>query len=97
MALTPKQRQYLKSLAHSLKPVVLVGGNGVTEAVVREAIASIDHHELIKIKFNLQDKEERLACIDRLLSELEAEKVQLIGHTLVMYRPARKPRIQLPK
>ena len=50
MNLSTKQKQHLKGLAHSLKPVVLLGANGLTEAVLAEIEIALDHHELIKSK-----------------------------------------------
>lgn len=48
MNLSTKQKQYLKGLAHNLKPVVLMGANGLTEAVLAEIEIALDYHELIK-------------------------------------------------
>ena len=53
MNLNKKQIQHLKGLAHSLKPVVMLGANGLTEAVVAEIDYALNHHELIKIKNGL--------------------------------------------
>ncbi len=50
MNLSTKQKQHLKGLAHSLKPVVLMGANGLTEAVLAEIEIALNHHELIKVK-----------------------------------------------
>ena len=50
MELTTKQKLYLKSKAHDLKPVVMIGQKGVTDSVIEEIKTSIDHHELIKVK-----------------------------------------------
>ena len=49
MNLSTKQKQHLKGLAHSLKPVVLMGANGLTEAVLAEIEIALNHHELIKV------------------------------------------------
>lgn len=50
MNLSNKQKQHLKGLAHNLKPVVLMGANGLTEAVLAEIEIALNHHELIKVK-----------------------------------------------
>ena len=47
MNLSTKQKQHLKGLAHSLKPVVLMGANGLTEAVLAEIELALNHHELM--------------------------------------------------
>lgn len=50
MNLSTKQKQHLKGLAHPLKPVVLLGSNGLTEGVLAEIEQALEHHELIKVK-----------------------------------------------
>ena len=52
MNLNKKQIQYLKGEAHSLKPVVLLGSNGLTEGVIAEIDSALEHHELIKVKIS---------------------------------------------
>ena len=96
MSLTPKQRQYLKGLAHSRKPVVIVGDRGVTEAVLTELDQALAHHELVKVRVNAGDRNERESFITRLTGRAGAELVQHIGHVAVLYRPAEKPVIRLP-
>ena len=59
MKLTNKQKQYLKGLAHSLKPVVQLGGNGLTEGVLAEIDNALSHHELIKVKVPTDDRDEK--------------------------------------
>mgnify|MGYP002790140121 CR=1 FL=1 len=86
MALIPKERQHLKALAHKLKPVILVGGNGVTPAVMKEVEQAIYHHELIKIKIQTTDREERREMFEKIRDESKAELVQVIGGIGVFYR-----------
>ena len=57
--LSPKQRQALKAQAHALKPVVMIGQNGLTDAVVRETDRALKAHELIKIRVRNDDRDER--------------------------------------
>jgi RNA-binding protein len=64
MALSSSQIRYLRSLAHDLSAVVLLGNKGATEAVVKELNQALDIHELVKIKLSGGDKEERQAQID---------------------------------
>lgn len=54
---TTKQKQYLKGLAHSLKPVVMLGQHGLTEGVLAEIDAALAHHELIKVRVAGEDRE----------------------------------------
>ena len=97
MALSNKQKQFLKSKAHDLKPVVLLGGNGLTEGVVAEIEQALAHHELIKIKVPGEDREQKVLVMDAIIRETKAEKVQVIGKTLILFRQAKEPKIILPK
>lgn len=94
--LTPEQRKFLKAQAHSLKPVVMIGAQGLTEAVIQEAGRALAAHELIKIRVLGDDREAREAYLVELCAALDAAPVQHIGKLLLLYRPADKPRIQLP-
>lgn len=97
MALTEKQKKHLRSLAHKLNPVVIVGQHGLTEPVLQELEPTLEHHELIKVRVNAGDREERDAMIREMCERTGAELVQRVGHVAVLYRPARKPRITLPQ
>ncbi len=97
MNLSTKQKQYLKGLAHSLKPVVLTGSNGLTEAVVAEIESALSHHELIKVKIASEDRDTKNLIADAIVRETKSEKVQVIGKTLVIYRPSEDRKIELPR
>ncbi|MFA0084241.1 RNA-binding protein [Vibrio sp. 10N.286.49.C2] len=97
MNLSTKQKQHLKGLAHALKPVVLLGANGLTEAVLAEIEIALDHHELIKVKVASEDRETKLLIVDAIVRETKAEKVQVIGKTLVLYRQSEQKKIELPR
>jgi RNA-binding protein len=97
MTLNKKQIQHLKGLAHSLKPVVLLGNNGLTEAVVAEIDYALNHHELIKIKVPTDDREVRVQIIEAIVRETQATKVQVIGKTLAIYRQSPEQKIRIPK
>ncbi len=79
-------RQSLKAQAHHLKPVVLLGAKGLTEAVIAETNIALLAHELIKVKINGAEKEDRILMANELCQQLEAELVQLIGSTAIIYR-----------
>ena len=96
MSLSAAQVRHLRKLAHPLKPLVIIGGNGLTENVVKEIDQTLAHHELIKVKVNAMDREERDAIIAAFCEELGCELVQRIGNTAVIYREAEKPKITLP-
>ncbi|WP_026375122.1 ribosome assembly RNA-binding protein YhbY [Aestuariibacter salexigens] len=97
MKLTNKQKQYLKGLAHSLKPVVQLGANGLTEGVLAEIDNALGYHELIKVKVPTDDREEKSLIMDAIVRETEAEKLQVIGHMLVIYRQSEEKKIAIPK
>ncbi|WP_018692935.1 ribosome assembly RNA-binding protein YhbY [Algicola sagamiensis] len=97
MNLSNKQKQYLKQLAHDLKPVVLLGQHGLTEGVLSEIELALDHHELIKVKAPSEDRELKQQVFEAIVRETNATKVQTIGHIIVLYRPTDDKKIQLPK
>ena len=96
MQLTTKQLKFLRARAHKLKPVVIVGNAGLTDGVHNEIEARIEHHELIKIRINASDREERQSMIDKICETAHASLVASIGHIAIIYRPAAKPIIKLP-
>lgn len=97
--LTPDQRRYLKSLAHHINPVVMIGNNGLTDAVIREIALNLDAHELIKIRVLGDDRALREQYLQQICADLDAAPVQHIGKLLLVYRPSenRKNAIVLPK
>ncbi|NHI00346.1 ribosome assembly RNA-binding protein YhbY [Oceanimonas pelagia] len=97
MTLNNKQRQYLKGLAHSLKPVVLLGQHGLTEGVLAEIDLALNHHELIKVKVAAEDRDVKKLIMDAIVRETGAVKVQTIGHILTIYRQSEQRKIILPR
>jgi RNA-binding protein len=97
MTLSNKQNQYLKGLAHALKPVVQLGNNGLTEGVLAEIDGAIKYHELIKVKVPTDDKEEKVLIMDAIVRETGAVKVQAVGHVLVLFKASDERKIELPK
>ena len=97
MILNKKQIQFLKGKAHPLKPIVLLGNNGLTEAVVAEIDFALNHHELIKIKIPTEDRETKALIVEAICREANAQKVQVIGKTLVLYRQSEEKKIHIPK
>lgn len=86
MKLDTSFKQSLKAQAHHLKPVILLGAKGLTDAVVAETNIALLSHELIKVKINGAEKEDRLAMANNLCQQLKAEMVQMIGNTVILYR-----------
>jgi RNA-binding protein len=97
MQLSEKQRRHLKGLAHPLKPVILMGNAGLTDAVVAETQRALNDHELIKVRLPGQDRQERDAALTLLAKRSESTLVTRIGHVAVLYKAHPKlPRIVLP-
>ena len=95
-ALTSEQRKFLRARAHALKPIVLVGQNGITENVVQSIDDALTAHELIKVR--LREPEDKKTMAQKLADQVKAHLCGLIGHTLILYRRnPKKPKIQLPK
>ncbi|MEC5319476.1 ribosome assembly RNA-binding protein YhbY [Brenneria populi subsp. brevivirga] len=97
MNLSNKQKQHLKGLAHPLKPVVMLGNNGLTEGVLAEIEQALEHHELIKVKVAAEERETKALIIEAIIRETGANNVQVIGHTLILYRPSKERKIVLPR
>lgn len=95
--LNSKQKRFLRAMAHKLKPVVIVGGAGLTDGVINEVSQSIEHHELIKVRVNAADRQARMQMIQAICNGTNSVLVFSIGHIAVFYRPANKPVIKLPK
>ena len=98
MKLTNNQKKYLRSMAHDLKPFVMIGQHGLSESVIAEIDSTMLKHELIKIKLRVGDRDEKQKIIEKILEFSHAEIVQVIGGVLVIYRPFEdNPDIILPR
>jgi putative YhbY family RNA-binding protein len=85
--LSPAQRKEHRAAAHHLHPVVMIGEDGLTPAVVKETDAALKAHGLIKVRVFSDDREQRGEILDRLADELNAAPIQHIGKLLVLWRP----------
>ena len=90
LKLTPAERSALRSQAHALDPVVIIGEAGLTPAVMKEIEASLNAHGLIKVRVFGDDRQERIAIYETICEELDAAPVQHIGKLLVLYRPKKE-------
>ena len=90
MPLTEQQKKTLRGLGHQLKPVILVGSGGLSPAVLEEFERSLEHHELMKVKVSVGDRELRDAVIAELCQHSGAELVQRVGNVGVLFRRKRK-------
>lgn len=97
MSLSKEQVKFLRAKCHDLKPVILLGQKGLTDAVVAELDNALEHHELVKIKLSVEDRDDRRQMIDEILQRSHAEQIQSIGKTVSIYRRnEEKPVIELP-
>jgi putative YhbY family RNA-binding protein len=87
LSLSAEQRSELRSQAHALKPVVLIGAEGLTDAVLKEIKVHLDAHQLIKVRVFGDEREERLAIYEEICERLSAAPIQHIGKLLVIYKP----------
>ena len=98
MPLTEKQRKHLRALGHGLKPVVMIGQQGLKPTVLEELETALDSHELIKVKVSVGDRDARDQLIQQLCDSSDAELVQRVGNIAVLFR--RNPemsKISLPR
>ena len=84
--LSASRRSELRSQAHKLTPVVIIGDKGLTDEVVAEIDRSLKAHELIKVRAATDDRAARGAWMEAICERLEAHDVQTIGKVLVIYR-----------
>jgi putative YhbY family RNA-binding protein len=87
LKVSSEQRAALRSQAHALKPVVLVGGEGLTDAVLAEIKVHLAAHQLIKIRVFGDERDERIAVYDQICDQLDAAPIQHIGKLLVIWKP----------
>lgn len=95
--LTPKQRQFLKAKAHTLKPLLQIGKAGATPALIEELDRVLDVHELVKVKLNDNTFEDEEGVVATLTSKVAGlVHVWTIGHTLLLFRPSRERATRFP-
>ena len=86
MSLNQKQIKQLRKLAHHRKAVVIIGQHGLTDGVMNEIDNALEVHELIKVRVNAGDKQERDQIIDQIAQQTGSEVIQRIGHIAALYR-----------
>ena len=83
--LSGKQRRWLRGRAHVLKPVVQMGGKGLTDTLVAEVDRALDSHELIKVRLTGEREEREEAVVD-LVERVGAETVGITGKVAILFR-----------
>jgi len=97
MTLTERQKKHLRKLGHDLHPIVLVGQRGLNPGVVEELNLALEHHELVKLRARVGDRESRDSILADLARLTESEFVYRIGNVGLFYRKNRKmAKILLP-
>jgi RNA-binding protein len=97
MALTEKQKKYLRGLAHTRNPIVMIGQHGLSAGVTAEMNTALSTHELVKVSVRVGDRAPRDAILAELAKQCTAELLQRIGNVAVFYRPKKdQPLIVLP-
>ena len=84
--LSTKDKRALRARAHHLNPVVSIGAAGLSDAVLAELDRALDSHELVKLRVAADDRVQRKALVEDLCRRAQAELIQRIGHTAVIYR-----------
>jgi RNA-binding protein len=97
MELTENQKKHLRRVGHALKPVVMIGQQGLTPGVVAETARALEDHELIKVRARVGDRGNRDAALQDLAGQTGAAVVQRIGNVGLLYKKnSGLPKILLP-
>jgi RNA-binding protein len=90
MAVSQDLKKRFRKIAHHLKPVVMIAEKGITEGVLAELDRALEDHELIKLKINVQERDDKQLIITEVCRQTRSEAVQTIGKVAVLYRAAKK-------
>ncbi len=94
--LTGKQVRFLRGLGHHLQPVVMIGREEVSEAVLSSVEEALSAHELIKVKLQEGCETDRHEAARTLAEATGSEVVQVLGRTILLFRTGEKKKIELP-
>ncbi len=106
LEITPAERRALRATAHSLQPVVAISQKGLSAGVLKEIDASLNSHELIKVKVHGIERDDRAALLTEICATLHCAPVQHIGNILILWRenpekatpvPAKPRRVAKPR
>ncbi|MFD1864017.1 ribosome assembly RNA-binding protein YhbY [Planococcus chinensis] len=96
--LTGKQKRFLRSEAHHLDPIFQVGKGGVSGTMLRQIEEALEARELVKISILQNNEDDKNDVANQLAEGTAAELVQLIGHTVILYKQSvNNKRIELPR
>lgn len=88
--LSIQEQKRLRQIGHALNPVVMIGGQGLTDSVVEETVRALTDHELIKVKIAGEDRDARAEVTEALAQATQAEVIQKIGKIVLLYKKAAK-------
>ncbi|MHA3048257.1 MULTISPECIES: ribosome assembly RNA-binding protein YhbY [unclassified Acinetobacter] len=88
--LSIQERKRLRQIGHALNPVVMIGGQGLTDSVIEETVRALTDHELIKVKIAGEDRDVRAEVTEALAQATQAEVIQKIGKIVLLYKKAAK-------
>ena len=83
--ISSSQRSFLRSKAHHLEPVVIIGKHGITDGTIESIDRVLEKRELIKIKFR-EFKDEKLSLSEKIVELTNSQVVGVIGHTVIIFR-----------
>ena len=95
--LSGKQRRYLRGQGNPIKPTVYLGKDGISDALLNSLKEAFNNRELVKVRIEKSCELERKAAGRLLAQAAAAHLVQVLGHTVLLYRPdPDNPEIILP-
>ena len=95
--LSGKQRRYLRGQGNSIRPIVYLGKDGISDALLNSLGEAFNNRELVKVRIEKSCELERKEAGHQLAQVAAAHMVQVLGNTLLLYRPdPDKPEIKLP-
>lgn len=95
MSLSQEQRKRYRTIGHDLNPLVIIAEKGLAETVLAEIDRALNDHELIKIKVNVADRDQKNALIQAACEQTGATLIQSIGRVALLLRKAKKPNPKL--
>jgi len=90
MTPTEQQKKRLRGIGHKLKPVITVGTGGLSDSLLEEFESSLEHHELMKVKISIGDRDERGTAIRALCEYSGAQLIQRVGNIGLLFRKKKK-------
>jgi len=92
---TSKQKKKFRAIGHSLKPIVTVANETISQSVNDEIDRALRDHELVKIKILLNPKSLKKDLLKEILKQQNANLIQLIGNVALLYRKGKEPKPEL--